>query len=115
MPIPAALYPHNLSDDPDYFRDVLLNMEWIRIKDQRRVRFYTTGESSPPDYQTEYPPSHRLHGILRRYSGHTHTLLQPSAATAFDEAHLSEPYTWDDLLELLKYALERKKAEADPA
>ena len=93
MPISAALHRHKLSDDPDYFRDVLLNMEWIRIKEQRRVRFCTTSESSPPDYQIAYPPGHRFNGILRRYSGHTHTLFQPSATAAFDETYLSEPYT----------------------
>ena len=97
-----------LSNNSDYLRDVLLNMEWIRTRDDRRVRFSTICDDGQSDYQTEYPPRHRLHGLPRRYDGHTHKFSDAPDGQTFDEEHLTEPYTWDDVLALLKQALESK-------
>ncbi|MER2267243.1 hypothetical protein [Methylobacterium oxalidis] len=105
-------YPHELVEDPDYFRDVLLNMEWIRDRDERRVRFSTVCTAGLPDYQTEYPAGHRFYSFPRCYDGRTHRLMSSPADEALTGEHLTEAYTWDEVLLLLKQALDRKHGRA---
>src|ERR1700712_3434932 len=111
MPAAPAVFPHERVEDPDYFRDVLLNMEWIRHRDERRVHFSTDCIPGHPDYQTEYPAGHRFQNFPRHYDGRTHSLLGAAAGEALGEDHLTGAYTWDDVLGLLKQALDRKHAK----
>jgi hypothetical protein len=99
-----------LIGDTDYLRDVLLNMEWIRNRDDRRVRFNTRSMDGRPDYQTEYPVGHRLQNFPRRYDGQAHTLLGAASSESLIDEPLTKPYAWDDVLRLLKQALDRKHA-----
>ncbi|GJE34565.1 hypothetical protein [Methylobacterium oxalidis] len=108
MSAAPAEYPYERVEDPDYFRDVLLNMEWIRNRDERRVRFSTVCASGYPDYQTEYPEGHRLYSFPRRYDGSTHRLIDSAASGARQDEHLTEAHTWNEVLLLLKRALDRK-------
>jgi hypothetical protein len=111
LPVPAVsdaipVLPRDVVADADYVRDVLLNMEWIRNRDDRRVRFSVVGER--PDYQTEYPSGHRLQNFPRRYDGTTHRLVDGAGGASAGPGGLTEPFTWDEVLILLKQALERR-------
>ncbi|AWN44018.1 hypothetical protein [Methylobacterium durans] len=108
MSAAPAEYPHERVEDPDYFRDVLLNMEWIRNRDERRVRFSTVSVTGFPDYQTEYPVGHRFHSFPRQYDGRTHRPINSVADEVMKGEHLTNAYTWDEVLLLLKQALDRK-------
>ena len=107
-----SVLPHAIAADADYFRDVLLNMEWIRSRDDRRVRFCIGGESGRPDYQTEYPSGHRLQNFPRRYDGTTHILIHPTGGAMCGAGDLTEPFTWEEVLSLLKRALDLKRDAA---
>ena len=106
------MFPHERVEDPDYFRDVLLSMEWIRHRDERSVRFSTDCITGYPNYQTEYPPGHRLQYFPRCYDGQTHTPRFPIPSESQIEDYLTEPYTWDQILDLLRRALDRKQGKA---
>jgi hypothetical protein len=108
----SSVLPLALNADSDYFRDVLLNMEWIRNRDDRRVRFLVHPGADRPDYQTEYPDGHRLQNFPRRYDGNTHTLIPSTVSPGCGEGELTEPFGWEDVLNLLKRALEAKHDRA---
>ncbi|WP_162560902.1 hypothetical protein [Methylobacterium durans] len=115
MSVAPAQHPHERVEDPNYFRDVLLNMEWIRNRDERRVRFSAVCTAGVPDYQTEYPEGHRLSCFPRCYDGSTHRPIGSRAADAGEAGPLTEAYTWDAVLSLLKRALDRKHGRAEAA
>ncbi|KAB1074084.1 hypothetical protein [Methylobacterium planeticum] len=112
MPLIASDLPLDLVGDADYLRDVLLNMEWIRHRDDRRVRFCLRGEAGRPDYRTEYPQGHRLQNFPRHYDGRSHLLLGTAGGAPYADADFTAPLGWDDVLTLLKQALDQKHGRA---
>ena len=93
--------PHELVQDPNYFRDVLRNMEWVPGKENRRVRFGLTGDGISPNYQTSWPDNHAAADQIRRFSGQTHRTYSQAPLETFDEGRLSRAYTWDEVKGML--------------
>lgn len=101
--------PQELVQDPDYFRDVMRNMEWVPGKENRRVRFGLTGDGIFPNYQAGWAAEHPMSPQVRRFSGQTHRAYHKAPLETFDEARLSRPFTWDEVVEMLARALKSQK------
>ncbi|TXN42377.1 hypothetical protein [Methylobacterium sp. WL7] len=101
--------PHELVQDPDYFRDVMRNMEWVPGKENRRVRFGTTGEGHFPNYQTGWPADHVMAHEVHRFSGRTHSAYHDAPLETFDEDRLSRAFTWEEVTGMLAGRLPPKK------
>ncbi len=101
--------PHELVQDPNYFRDVMRNMEWVPGKENRRVRFGLTGEGIFPNYQTGWPEEHATAHQVRRFSGQTHRAYHRAPLESFDETRLSRAFTWDEVVGMLAPLAKEKK------
>ena len=93
--------PHEKVQEENYFRDVMGNMEWVRDKEKRRVRFGLMGDGIFPNYQTGWPEDHAASDQVRRFNGQTHRAYHKAPLETFDEAHLSRAYTWDEVVGML--------------
>lgn len=100
---------HELVQDPDYFRDVMRNMEWVSGKECRRVRFGTTGEGHFPNYQTGWPSEYPMGHTVRRFSGRTHSAYHDTPHETYDEDRLSRAFTWEEVRGMLAGRLPPKK------
>jgi hypothetical protein len=109
MTAEATTQPHELVQDPDYFRDVMRNMEWVPGRESRRVRFGTTGEGHFPNYQTGWPEDHPMSGDVRRFSGQTHRAFHKTPLATFEESRLSRAFTWDEVVGMLAGRVPHKK------
>lgn len=105
----SSARPHELVEEPDYFRDVLGNMRMVTDKELRRVRFGLTGEGFAPNYEITVPDGNYMETTVRfPISGLTHK-THHQAPEPFEAANLTEKFSWEDVLEMLARALNRKK------
>lgn len=103
----ATARPHELVEDPNYFRDVLNSMRTVVNKDLRRVRFGLTGDGIAPNYEITVPDGNYMENSVRfPFNGLTHKAHHQSPEP-FEAANLTEKFSWDDVLDMLKRALKR--------
>lgn len=93
--------PYELVQDPNYFRDVMRNMQWVEGRENRRVRFGLTGNGHSPHYQTGWPTDHPMSTQVRRFSGQTHRAFHQAPLETFDPDNLSRAFTWEEVQGML--------------
>lgn len=99
--------PHELVENPDYFRDVMLNMStMIGKKENAFVRFGLTGIGVSPNYEIgaiEGP----FQSQTFAFDGRSHERFH--SPYPFDAANLSESFSYMEVRDMLKRALELQK------
>lgn len=92
--------PWELVTDPSYFKGVLGNFVYLGHGPKRNgeafVRFGLTGTGHGPNYQIECSDGRK---IAFRGMGHSEA---SNIADAFEPENISEPFTYDDVVEMLK-------------
>ncbi|BCB19208.1 hypothetical protein [Bosea sp. ANAM02] len=105
----TASRPHELVEDPEYFRDVLNSMRMIADKNLRRVRFGLTGDGIAPHYEITVPDGDYMeHSVRFPINGLTHHTHHQSPEP-FEVTNLTEKFSWDDVIGMLERALSRKR------
>lgn len=101
--------PHELVEDSNYFRDVMRNMK--EVTGQRHtatVRFGITGDGISPHY--EITAGEGLDKpLVFSFDGKSHKRFH--SLMPFDEARLTESYTYLQVIELLDVAYTAEKAK----